>query len=154
MVVRQRLGALLAWAIGLAGLAFVALVTLEVAAPGPDAPGMTAFDWLGLALACAMGGGFALMLLRSAMTRLTLGADGTVHLATRAPFAKHEARLEPGSVTRVEVRRNHFGPIQGWQVILHWRAGGRLVVTERADAAAQRALAAELARRLGAEVAA
>jgi hypothetical protein len=34
-------------------------------------------------------------------------------------------------------------------VILQWRAGGRLVVSERMDTAAQAALAEELARRLG-----
>jgi hypothetical protein len=83
------------------------------------------------------------------MTRLTLGADGSVRLATRTLFGARERCVEPGQVARVELRRNPFGPITGWQVTLHWRAGGRLVVSERTDTAAQAALAAELARRLG-----
>lgn len=148
-VVRHRFAPLVAWAIGFAGVGFVVLVTVKMISAADGVPAMTWFDWLAMALLWAFGGVFAWLLARTAMTRLTLGADGSVRLATRTLFGARERRVEPGAVARVELRRNPFGPIMGWQVTLHWRAGGRLVVSERIDAAAQAALAEELARRLG-----
>jgi hypothetical protein len=148
-VVRHRFAPLVAWAIGLAGLGFVVLVTVGMVSAADSGPDMTWFDWLAMALLWGAGGVFAWLLARAAMTRLTLGADGSVVLATRTLFGARERRLEPGEVARVDLRRNPFGPIRGWQVILQWRAGGRLVVSERMDTAAQAALAEELARRLG-----
>jgi hypothetical protein len=150
-VVRHRFAPLVAWAIGLAVLALAVLLTVAMASAEGGAPGMTWFDWAAMAFFWAMGGIGAWTLTRAAMTWLTLGADGSVRLATRTLFGGRERRLEPGEVSRVELRRNPFGPIMGWQVILHWRAGGRLVVSERIDAAAQAALAEDIARRLGLE---
>ena len=148
-MVRHRAAPLFYWAISLAGIAFAALVTGNMLGAQAGAPAMAWYDWLGLALILGWGGFLAFPLARIPMTRLTLGADGSVRLATRTLFAARETRLEPGAVGRVELRRNHFGPVQGWQVILHWREGGRLIVNERADGAAQSALAEEIACRLG-----
>jgi len=149
VVVRYRLAPLFYWAIVLAMLGFVALVTVTFFSPSQGSPGTGWFDWLGMAVLWAMGAFFAHVLARAPMTRLTLGADGSVRLATRTLFAARERRLDPGSVTQVELRRNVFGPILGWQVILHCSDGRSLVLSERADAAAQSALAEELERRLG-----
>lgn len=149
MVVRFRLVPLFFWAIGLAAVAFAALVSIEIARPGPGAPAMAWGDWLLLAAIWAAAAFFASALVLRPITRLVLGADGSVRLATRTPFAATERRLEPGSLSRVELRRNRFGPIGGWQVVLRWTDGRSLVLNERGDAAAQAALAGEIARRLG-----
>ncbi|MFB2896929.1 hypothetical protein ACE1CI_28785, partial [Aerosakkonemataceae cyanobacterium BLCC-F50] len=117
-VVRHRIAPLLAWAIGLAGLGFAVLMTVGMVSAADGGPGMTWFDWLAMAAIWGFGGVFAWLLARTAMTRLTLGADGSARLATRTLFGARERRVEAGEVARVEVRRNHFGPIMGWQVIL------------------------------------
>jgi hypothetical protein len=148
-VVRFRFVPVLFWAIGLAAVAFAALVSVGIARPDPGAPAMAWGDWLALAVIWAVAAFFASALVLRPITRLALGADGSVRLATRTPFAATERRLEPGSLSRVELRRNHFGPLFGWQLVLRWADGRSLVLNERADAAAQAALAGEIARRLG-----
>ena len=152
-VVRYRITPLLFWAACLAAVGFVVLVTVPLFSSGTWRA-MAWYDWLGMAVVWAWGGFMAWLPTRMAMTRLTLGADGSVRLATRTLFAARDRLLQPGSVLRVDVRRNHFGPICGWQLMLHWREGGHLVVNERVDAAAQLALAEEIARRLGVDQAA
>lgn len=149
VVIRYRVAPAIYWVLFGALSAFMALIIVMAFQPDPRAPPMGWFDWIGLALVVAAGGFFAWAPSRIAMTWLTLGADGSVRLATRTLFAARERRLEPGSVARVELRRNYRGLIAGWQVILHWTGGGRLVLNERGDAAAQLALAQELERRLG-----
>lgn len=149
VVIRYRMAPALYWVLFGAMAAFMAFVIVLAFQPDPGAPPMGWFDWAGYALVVAAGAFFAWVPSRIAMTWLTLGADGSVRLATRTPFAARERRLDPGSVARVELRRNYRGLVAGWQVILHWTGGGRLVLNERWDAAAQQALARELERRLG-----
>lgn len=149
VVIRYRVAPVIYWVLFGAMSAFMALIIVMAFQPDPSAPPMGWFDWIGFALVVAAGGFFAWVPSRIAMTSLTLGADGSVRLATRTPFAARQRRLEPGSIARVELRRNYRGLINGWQVILHWPGGRRLVLNERSDAAAQLALAQELERRLG-----
>jgi hypothetical protein len=149
VVITYRVAPVIYWVMFGAMSAFMALVIVMAFEPDPAAPPMGWFDWIGYALVVAAGAFFAWAPSRIAMTWLTLGADGSVRIATRTPFAARERRLEPGSVARVELRRNYRGVIAGWQVILHWTGGGRLVVNERWNAAAQLDLAQELERRLG-----
>ena len=149
MVVKYRLAPLLYWAIFGALFAFMAVMLAQALEPDPGAPPMGWFDWVGFAAIAAAAAFFAWVPFRVPMTWLTLGADGSVRLATRTPFAARERRLEPGSVARVELRRNVFGLLHGWQIILHWQGGGRMVLNERGDGAAQAALAREIERRLG-----
>lgn len=149
VVIRYRVVPVIYWVLCGAWVAFMAFVIVLAFQTDPGAPPMGWFDWIAYALVVAAGGFFAWLPSRIAMTWLTLGADGSVRLATRTPFAARDRRLEPGSVARVELRRTYRGLIAGWQVILHWTGGGRLVLNERRDAAAQQALARELERRLG-----
>lgn len=149
VVVRYRATPVIYWVTFGAMSAFMALIIVMAFAPDPAALPMRWFDWLGYAAIAAAGSFFAWAPTRIAMTWLTLGADGSVRLATRTPFAARERRLEPGSVARIELRRNFIGLIRGWRIILHWQGGGRLVLNERIDGAAQLALAQELERRLG-----
>lgn len=149
MVVRHRMGPLSYWVLSGAMITFVATVLAQVYEPMTGAPGMRWFDWLALAALLAVAAFFAWLPFRAPMTSLTLGADGSIRLATRTPFAAREMRLDPGAVRQVELRRNFFGPIRGWQVILRWPDGGRLVISERWNIAAQVALVEELERRLG-----
>jgi hypothetical protein len=148
-VVTYRAAPLLYWAMFGALSAFMVLVLVLAFRPDPGAPPMGWFDWVGFAAIVAAAAFFAWLPFRVPMTRLTLGTDGSVRLATRTPLAARERRLEPGSVARVELRRNVFGLIRGWQIILHWQGGGRMVLNERGDGAAQAALAREIERRLG-----
>lgn len=149
VVIRYRVAPVIYWVMFGAMSAFMALIIVMAFQPDPRAPPKGWFDWIGYALVVAAGGFFAWAPSRIAMTWLRLGADGSVRLATRTPFVARERRLEPGSVARVELRRNYRGLIAGWQIILHWQGGGRLVLNERWNAAAQQALAQELEHRLG-----
>lgn len=132
------------WVGLLALLGFLALVTgllLREAAGWADW-GIMALLWALLALGLRAG-------LAVPCTWLTLRPDGSVHLVSRTPFARRAEVLAPGSLGHIEVMRNHFGPILGYQIRLHLRDGRRLMVSERVDGARQQALAAEIARRLG-----
>ncbi len=149
VVIGYRVAPMIYWVLLGAMSAFMALIIVMAFQPDPRSPPMGWFDGIAYALVVGAGAFFAWAPSRIAITWLTLGADGSVRLATRTPFAARHRRLEPGSVARVELRRNHRGLVAGWQIILHWQGGCRLMLNERTDAAAQKDLAQELERRLG-----